>query len=68
MKSIKKRAIVEFVVAELKISPLKTGPAFQKACENYVRLELKIGEKTVLNTKLKSFCAYVKSLYRKFSK
>ena len=66
MRSIKKRAIVEFVFAELKISPTDTG--FQKACENYVRLELKIGEKCHLNTKLKNFCEYVTKLYKKSRK
>ena len=62
-KTITKRAIVEFVVAELKIFPIDKG--FHKACENYVRLELKISEAAELNSKLKNFCDHTTKLYRK---
>jgi len=65
MKSVQKRAIIEFVFAELKLSPIDDG--FFKACENYVRLELRIGEKTELNSKLKNFCDYTTKLYKKKS-
>ena len=66
MKSIKKRAIVEFVFAELKVSPSDNG--FLKACENYVRLELRISDKAELNSKLKNFCDHTAKLYRKSRK
>ena len=66
MKSITKRAIVEFVVAELKIFP--QNKEFPKACENYVKLELRMAEKGALNSKLANFCKHVKTLYIKFSK
>ena len=48
----KKRDIVEFVVAEMKLSPVDDG--FDQACENYVKLQLRIGKKTELNAKLKA--------------
>ena len=66
MRSIKKKAIVEYVVAELKIFPQSKG--FYKACENYVKLELRMAEKGALNSKLKNFCSHVGALYKKFSK
>ena len=65
-KTIAKRAIVEFVVAELKIFPLDKG--FQKACENYVRLQLKISEKALLNSKLQNFCKHTTKLYKQSCK
>ena len=61
-KTVSKRAIVEFVVAELKIFPLDKG--FHKACENYVRLELKISETAQLNSKLQNFCKYTAKLHK----
>ena len=66
MRSIKKRAIIEFVFSELKVSP--TDAEFQKSCENYVRLELRISEKAELNSKLQNFCKHATKLYRKSSK
>ena len=66
MKSIKKRAIVEFVIAEMKLSPVDKG--FQEACENYVRLQLRIGKKANLNSKLQYFCGNVIKFYRKSRK
>ena len=64
-KTISKRAIVEFVVAELKIFPVDKG--FQKACENYVRLQLKLSENAPLNSKLQNFCKHTTKLYRQNS-
>ena len=63
MKLIKKREIIEFVFAELKLSPTDKG--FQKAVENYVRLKLRISERAELNSKLTNFCEYVTKLYKK---
>ena len=65
-KTISKRAIVEFVAAELKIFPSDKG--FHKACENYVRLELKLSETAQLNSKLKNFCDHTTKLYKKSRK
>ena len=65
-RTVSKRAIVEFVVAELKIFPLDKG--FHKACENYVRLELKLSETAQLNSKLQNFCKHTTRLYRQNSK
>ena len=66
MKSIKKRDIIEFVVAEMKLSPVDDG--FDKACENYVKLQLRIGKKAELNNKLKCFCGNVRTFYKKSRK
>ena len=66
MKSIKKKAVVEFVIAEMKLSPVDTG--FDNACENYVRLQLRISKKAELNTKLKYFCGNVRKFYKKHRK
>ena len=66
MKSIKKRDIIEFVIAEMKLSPVDTG--FDNACENYVRLQLRIGKKAELNSRLKYFCGNVRKFYKKHSK